>query len=343
MAIKTEDQLLDSGAVIGYHPNLTYDKENSTTTENTTVIEEYINNNEGYTNTMQSYLNSLPSSIIEDLSANIMTINDIIDRLKEHFKSGQYSDYTNIESYINAIESGNLAYANDFLQFHKENISNSQIPEIIYTLNMEKNRLTMFTDTLKTLYYGTPNIKDEECKQRDDDLISIITQRDAVRKGVNYLPLSCDATLNKTIGIYSSKIDSAIIQLEDCAYIEESDSLPVTLSSTLDYMFKEADNELNDKQKIYETQQSMDTAKKALYNYYLRRSELNQYYDAVANTQVEESFLLSKVPFYEQKLKDAIEDVNKTMIGNVYYINTLENLMAEKQHLRSLYATISYI
>ena len=342
MAIKPEDQLLDSGAVIGYQPNLTYDKENSDMTEEVSVIEDYINNNESYTSTMQSYLNSLPSSIIENLSTNILTINDIIDRLKNHFKNEQYSDYTNIENYINAIESGNLVYTNKFLQFHKDNISNSQIPEIIYTLKTEENRLTILTDTLKILYYGTSNINDEECKQRDEDLTSVLTQRDAARKGVNYLPLSCDAILNKTIGIYSSKIDSAIIQLEDCAYIEESNSLPATLSSTLEYMFKETNDELNDRLKTYDVQQNIETAKKALYNYYTRRSELNQYYDAVANTQGEDSFLLSKVPSYEQKLKNAIEDVNRTMVGNVYYINTLENLMTEKQHLRSLYATISY-
>ena len=243
MAIKPEDQLLDSGAVIGYQPNLTYDKENSDMTEEVSVIEDYINNNESYTSTMQSYLNSLPSSIIENLSTNILTINDIIDRLKNHFKNEQYSDYTNIENYINAIESGNLVYTNKFLQFHKDNISNSQIPEIIYTLKTEENRLTILTDTLKILYYGTSNINDEECKQRDEDLTSVLTQRDAARKGVNYLPLSCDAILNKTIGIYSSKIDSAIIQLEDCAYIEESNSLPATLSSTLEYMFKETNDE----------------------------------------------------------------------------------------------------
>ena len=342
MAIKPEDQLLDSGAVIGYRPNITYDKENTSTSEESSIIDDYINDNESYTDTINSYLNSLPSSIIEDLSTNIITINDIIDRLKDHFKSNQYSDYANIENYINAIESGNLIYANEFLQFHKENISNSQIPEIIYTLELEKNRLTVFTDTLKTLYYGTANIKDEECKQRDEDVISILKQRDVARKGINYLPLSCDSILNKTIRIYSSKVDSSIIQLEDCAYIEESNAVPATLSSTLEYMFNETDDELNDRTKTYDVQQSIDTAKKALYNYYTQRNELNQYYNAVANTQEEDSFLLSKVPFYERKLKNAIEDVNRTMVGNVYYMNTLETLMAEKQHLRSLYATISY-
>ena len=86
----------------------------------------------------------------------------------------------------------------------------------------------------------------------------------------------------------------------------------------------------------------VDTTRKALYNYYIKRSDLSQFYNIVSETSSDGSYLLSKISSFEKKLDEAIEDINKTMLGNVYYIESIDKLMTEKQQLRSLYATISY-
>lgn len=341
--MEIKDQLTDSGAVIGYRPDLKYEKINEPEKSDISVINNYINNNDSYTNTIQSYLDNQPNLIISNINDNIISINDIIDRLAEAFNKKEYNEYSNIESFIDAIENGNTVYANDFLEYHKTDISKSQIPEIINILEIEKERLNMFNETLKTLYYGTSNITDEECKQKDNEISSVLIQKDKQGKGINYLTLSYDSILNKSINTYSSKIDGACIQLEEVAYTEDDNDITNSiLLPMIERLFKETDDEINARSASYDIQQSVDTTRKALYNYYIKRNDLNQFYNTVTELSSEGSYLISKISSFEDKLDNAIEEINRTTLGNVYYMKSLSDLMTEKQQLRSLYATISY-
>lgn len=344
--MEIKDQLIDSGAIIGYRPDLKYEKTNTNTEDNNSennIINEYVNNNSSYTNTVQSYLNNKPSDVISNLSDNIVSINEIIDRLTECFNKNEYDKYSNIETFIEAIENGNTVYANEFLDYHKTDISKNQIPELIQLLELEKERINVFNETLKTLYYGSPNITDEKCKEKDDEIASVLTQKDKNNKGINYLTLSYDSILNKSINTYSSKIDGACIELEEVAYTEDNSHMTNSiLIPMVEHMFNEVDDEINARTASYDMQQSIDTTRKALYNYYIKRNDLNQFYNIVAESSPDGSYLLSKISSFEDKLDNAIEDVTRTTLGNVYYIDSMNKLMAEKQQLRSLYATISY-
>lgn len=341
--MEIKDQLTDSGAVIGYRPDLKYEKINEPEKSDISVINNYINNNDSYTNTIQSYLDNQPNLIISNINDNIISINDIIDRLAETFNKKEYNEYSNIESFIDAIENGNTVYANDFLEYHKTDISKSQIPEIIQVLETEKERLNIFNETLKTLYYGTSNITDEECKQKDDEISSVLTQKDKQGKGINYLTLSYDSVLNKSINTYSSKIDESCILLEEVAYVEDNNNMTNSiLLPMIERLFKETDDEINARSSSYDIQQSVDTTRKALYNYYIKRNDLNQFYNIVTESSNEGSYLLSKISLFENELDNAIEEINRTTLGNAHYMKSLSNLMTEKQQLRSLYATISY-
>lgn len=341
--MEIKDQLTDSGAVIGYRPDLKYEKTNEPEKSDISVINKYINDNSSYTNTIQSYLDNQPNLIISNINDNIISINDIIDRLAETFNKKEYNEYSNIESFIDAIENGNTVYANDFLEYHKTDISKSQIPEIIHILEIEKERLNIFNETLKTLYYGTSNITDKECKQKDNEISSVLIQKDKQGKGINYLTLSYDSVLNKSINTYSSKIDEACILLEEVAYTEDNNDITNSiLLPMIERLFKETDNEINARSTSYDIQQSVDTTRKALYNYYIKRNDLNQFYNTVTESSNEGSYLLSKISLFENELDNAIEEINRTTLGNAHYMKSLSNLMTEKQQLRSLYATISY-
>ena len=341
--MEIKDQLIDSGAVIGYRPDLKYEKSNSVNESNIDITNEYVNNNNSYTNTIQSYLDNQPSLVISNISDNIVSINEIIDRLSEAFNENEYDKYSNIETFIEAIENGNTVYANEFLEYHKTDISKNQIPEIIQILEVEKERLNVFNETLKTLYYGTSNITDEECKTKDDDIMSVLTQKDKNGKGINYLTLSYDSILNKSINTYSQKTDLSYIQLEEAAYAaDDSNMTNSILLPMIERLFNEVDDEINARTASYDIQQSVDTTRKALYNYYIKRSELNQFYNIVAESSPDGSYLLSKISSFENNLDNAIEDITRTTLGNVYYVESLSNLMTEKKQLRSLYATISY-
>lgn len=341
--MEIKDQLTDSGAVIGYRPDLKYEKTNTPQEQNTNIINEYINNNDSYTNTLQSYLDNQPSDVISNINDNIVSINDIIDRLTEAFNKREYDKYSNIESFIDAIENSNTVYENEFLQYHKTDISKSQIPEIIHLLESEKKRLSMFNESLKILYYGNVDITDEECKKKDSEIASVLIEKDKRGKGINYLTLSYDSILNKAINTYSSKVDSSCIKLEEVAYTEDDSTMNNSiLLPMVKHLFDEVDDEINARTLTYDIQQSIDTTRKALYNYYIRRSDLNQFYNIVVESSSDGSYLLSKISSFEKKLDEAIENVNKTTLGNVYHMDSINNLMTEKQQLRSLYATISY-
>ena len=341
--MEIKEQLVDSGAVIGYRPDLKYEKDNKPITQAKPVnINQYIGKS-NHSTTLKSYLNNMPNAVISNLEENIEIIDEMIDRLCKEFDSGEYDSYSNINSFVNALRAGNAEYAKEFLEAHKLDISKNQIPEIIEILENEKNRVNVIIDTLKTLYYGNTNITNEECKQIDTEMALVLTEKEKQGKGINYLTLSYDSLLNKSINTYSTKIDEACIELENVAYIKDENGVnnPI-LIPMIQRLFLEVDNEINARSNTYDMQQSIDTMRKALYNYYIKRSNLNEFYNAVSETSTEGTYLISKISFFEKEANNSIENVNRTMLGNSYFMSSTKNLMTEKQQLRKVYATISY-
>lgn len=341
--MEIKEQLTDSGAVIGYRPNLKYEKTNKPVTQTEPVnINQYVNKS-SYSTTLKSFLNNLPNAVISNLSENIDIIDEMIDRLCKEFDNENHSSYSNINSFVNALRAKNNEYAKEFLNAHKTDITKSQIPEIIEVLENEKDRINVIIDTLKTLYYGTSNITTEECKRKDTEIASVLIEKDKQGKGLNYLTLSYDSILNKSINTYSTKIDEACIKLEQVAYLKDENNVSnPMLTSMIQRLFLETDDEINARSNSYDIQQSIDTTRKALYNYYIKRSDLNEFYNTVSESSTEGTYLMSKISFFEKEVNDSIENVNRTMMGNSYFMNSLEKLMTEKQQLRKVYATISY-
>lgn len=342
MSIKPKDQLTDSGAIIGYRPDLQYSKNiNSFTNQKTKDI--ITEDSKEYSKTIESYLANQPSTVIIDLIDTVNSIDDSIKRLTEEFDKKDNDKYSNLTAFVNAIENNNLTYVNEFLSYHKDNIERNQIPEITYTLEQEKQRLNIMIDTLKTLYYGTASISEEECKSKDESLALIISDMDIQKNGLNYLTLSYDSKLNKSISIYSSKVNASTLQLEEVGYItDDTDVTNKLLLNNINRLFFDVNDEINDRTATYNIQQSVDTMRKTLYNYYNKRNNLKNYYDIVISSAAEGSYLITKITDYDNETNEAINEVNKSNLGNVYYLDSLQDLMIEKQHLRSLYATISY-
>jgi len=341
--MEIKEQLIDSGAVIGYRPNLKYEKFNKPVEQTEPInINQYINK-ASYSTTLKSFLNNLPNAVLENLNENIDIINEMIDRLCKEFDNETHDTYSNINSFVNALRAKNNEYAKEFLNAHKANIGKSQIPEIIELLENEKERINIISDTLKILYYGTSNITNEECKQKDAEMTAVLVEKEKQGKGINYLALSVDSVLNKSINTYSVKIDEACTKLEQVAYLRDENGVnnPI-LTPMIQRLFLEVDDEINARSNSYDMQQSIDTTRKALYNYYIKRKDLNEFYNTVSETSREGSYLLSKISFFEKETDNSIENINKTLMGNSFFVNSMEKLMAEKQQLRKVYATISY-
>lgn len=344
MINKIKEQLTDSGAVIGYRPDLRYGKEISNT--------DAVNKGEpsavsgspvAYSATVNSVLNNLPSKTISVLNDVLEGINEAIDRLSEEFDKTKYKDYGNIESFINAI-SNNEEYADSFLNYHKNDISKSSIPETLYILIKSKERVELLEETFKKLYYGDPNISQQEAEKKDNELKELITEKDTAGVGINYLSLSYDAIVNKAFSIFGYTLDTAVLQIEQSALVSEATTAKENknLATITKRMFDEANNSFDDRTNTYNIQQSIDTMQKTLYNYYGKRSELNQYYEIVSAHSSDGSYLLSQLKKFEDAADTSIENMNKSLLGNIYYLNSMEEILTEKQYLRSLYATLSY-
>lgn len=341
MAIKPTDQLADSGAVIGYRPELQHPKDINSYVDSKLSQDRTSQDTEKYSKTIESYLENQPNLVIIDLDDTMHLIDESIERLTEEFNNKNYKEFSNLTSLVSGIENNNISYINDFLSYHKD-ISKSQIPEIIFILEEQKQRLDIMIRTLKQLYYGNSNITLEECTEKDTTLANVIKNMDSDNKGLNYLTLSYDSKINKSILIYSSKVNSATIQLEEVAYT--TDNTNVTnkiLLPTIQHLFQELETETQDRISSYQ-QQNKEVIEKTLYNYYNKRKALKEYYDVIISCAEEGSYLLTKFYDYDKEVEEAIQEVNKVNLGNVYYLNKLESLLHDKQQLRSIYATISY-
>ena len=226
--IKPEDQLNDSGAVIGYKPNLEYKKnidgesklyKNSNSKKNKQeenyydengnlvvpdehnprkyVLSENINNEftqlAPFSKTLKSFIKNSPGKTIDNLISTSKFISDIITRLSDEFNNNQdndtkYDKLCNIEGLINGINSGDKDYVDNFVNKYKNDIKLSQIPEMIYHLQNLVNDIDKTMSYLKKLYYGDVNIEPNKYKMADDDLIDRLKAQEKTAKSNNNFP-----------------------------------------------------------------------------------------------------------------------------------------------------------
>ena len=340
-------QLIDDGAVIGYKPNLEYNKsvDGSNDTETIPITrDEYVSNiYSGYTLTVQSFLENTPYTAITAIGDAISNIDGTLKRLVDEFKESGQAEYSNIDMFIESLTSGNSNYADTFLEYHMDNIVGSSIPELCYFLINQKIRLQSLQNTVKTLYYGQESITDETMQELDESYKRLITNYEVVDPAkINYLALVNDSSMNRAVITYASQVSASVCDIEDVIYKEdETLSTNLALLDTTKFIFDQTNQEVKDRNTSYNMQQSIATMKKTLYNYYDKRKDMLNFY-SLAIESGSNSFLITKVQSFEDGLTNAITNVNRILIGNVYYLQSITNLETEKQYLRSIYKTINY-
>lgn len=342
-------QLTDQGAVIGYKPDIQYSKEikESSRMSGSVSNEGYINNlTNRYSKTVQSLLENAPFEAVSSISDSINNIKDVINRLKEAFKEQEsnWSQYGNIEMFIEAIDIKDSSYVEKFLDFHMNNVEGSSIPEICYFLKTEETRLNILQNTLKTLYYGSETVSDQYMITQDDSYKKMITkyESDDEKFKINYLALVNDSKINRSVITYSSQVRASVCDLEDVIYKEDAATLlEDSASEILNEMFSKINTSIKDRNYAYNDQHSLDTMEKTLYNYYDKRKRMLDYYSLAINAG-SDSFLITKIQAFEDDLDNAVTNLNRVLIGNVYYLQSIASLEVEKQYLRSISETISY-
>lgn len=319
------------------------------------VLAENINNQytqlKPYSNTLKGFIKNPPGQTIDNLISTSDFISDIIDNISEVFNNNQdgdtrYDKFSNIDGLINGINSGDTDYVKDFVDKYKYDITSSQIPEMVYHLQTIKNNIDKTIDYIKNLYYGDANIEPNAYRKSDQDLIEMMKAQEKRAKdkssdvdftNINYMTVAADSLLNTGISIYCSKLKDKVALFGQTAFLKDDTGIKNNIMIPMvQKMFDDINEELEAREITYNAQYDVDTKEKALYNYYKARSDLKDVYDAISESTSETNFLLKHVQDYEDKLTDAIDNVNRSLLYDVHNTEELNNLYKEKQYLRSL-------
>lgn len=345
--MKYTDQLKDEGSVIGYKPNLELSKveqpvDIQQNEETITLLTQFATDYSQYSKTIQGYLNNTPGIVLDNIHQLQSTINGIKQRLIAEYGKKQHTQYNDLDNFIYSVKN-KTEYATEVLE-NTDVLDGDIIPQILKVVSDEEDFVLDLEETVKKLYYGDSDISESEQDILNKELVSTITSNDLAEVGNNYLALSKDGQLNKTICICTDFLDGALLKLEDCAYITTQETIfNPELKDSIALLYNEIKTEEEQMTKAYEEQhKALDTCKKSLYNYYDKRNKMNQYYSLLLGGSSNSEFLLSKIHGFIHNTDKAIEEVSKTLLSNVNYIKTMDEYLSEKQRLNLLSATINH-
>ena len=340
------NQLEDDGAVIGYKPTLEYNKKSNN--NNTSEKEEQSSSSDTdysgnitYSQTLTNFKNNLPSTALSNLDFAIESMKSLIDTLSHSFKKGNWGEYSNISSLINAVDNNNKEYIDAFINAHKYNIGGSIIPELIGNIYDSKERLEALQAILKELYYGDENLPTEKAIEYDNVHVHRLEkyeQSDSSK--INYLAIMYDARLNRSVSIHAFDTNDKAISLSDIIYSNDNSKGNASQYSLVKKLYDEVNDEIDYRSASYDNQQSIEIMKKTLYNYYSKRQEIMDLYD-LFNDNPESVFIGNKIGEYKTAMNDAVKSINSTFIGHQFHLGEISNLEEEKYHLMNIYASFS--
>jgi hypothetical protein len=338
------NQLKDDGAVIGYKPKLKYIKSrnlNTATVRNQSSVADNVKEN--YSNTVNNFENSLPSSALNNIDYVTQNMKLLIDNLATSFDNGNWNQYGEISSLLSALESDNKEYIDKFISYHKENIDGSIIPELIGEIYDTKKRLETLSVLLKELYYGDKSLSTEQTKEIDNAYLKKIKAYESNNEAekINYLAIYYDSMLNRSVNIYAFSANRQAIDLSDIPTLAENPNTNFSKEELIKKLHNDINKEIDIRKEAYNNQQSIEIMEKTIYNYYNKRSEYLDLYDLFENSN-ESIFIGRKVQDFKSEVNNSIININRVFTGNKYYLSELVKLEQEKLILKNIYSNISY-
>ena len=338
------NQLSDDGAVIGYQPNLHYDKGKKTNyvqAQNGSGDPSVSQIVENHTACFGSFVNNTPSKTLGVLDFVTNSMQKTIDKLSKSFHQGKWNQYNDISTLLTAMENGDKELIREFVDFHKYNIQGDIVPELMETVYKTKERLETIKTTLKELYYGNANIAKEEYEEIDMAYVEKIRQYENAGEfcKINYAAISYDSTLNCSISNYAYSANKKCIAIAGIVKKTDNKTSNESMLPTVEKLYKEVNHDIKSREDSYELQQNVEIVQKTLYNYYNKRQELINLYDLLGDS--ESTYLSRKTSSYQSCVDEAISNVNRTFIGNQSYLSELEKIESEKHFLLNIYSDLS--
>ena len=141
--------------------------------------------------------------------------------------------------------------------------------------------------------------------------------------------------------MYSFSANEQVIDIADTLIASDNSSTDSSKASLIQKMFDEVNEEIDYRKYSYNEQQSIEIMEKTLYNYYSKRQELIELYD-LFNQNNESIFIGRKIQSYREQIDDAIININKSFVGNQYFLSEIVKLEREKHFLKNIYASFNY-
>ena len=331
-------QLEDVGAVIGYQPNLNYEKEKQHK-EVSITFESDIN----YSSIVNQIEQLSPVTLIKNLDHSIDTIKKLVTRLTDAFNNNEWSKYNQISSLINAIEGGNQDYVEEFVNQHSSQITGSIIPEIIKDIIDVSKLLNEAKKEISNLYFGEEFIVIKEAEDKIKDYLTNIKENESAGKDEknNYPIMAYDSILNSSLNVINSNILKECILLTDSVFNVDNSSASINQKEFIIKMYNEINEAINTRKQLHQAQQNVEIMKKTLYNYYEKRQNLIMLYDLLSKSP-ESIYVGQKIQFAQNELVRAIKNVNKIFVGSQVYLQEIQKLEKEKLILSNIYATFNH-
>lgn len=338
------NQLEDDGAVIGYKPNLEYSKSNdkkvkSVKEEQKSSSKTDYSGKNTYSSTLTNFKNNSPSVTLSNLDFAIESMKSLIDTLSSSFVKGNWGEYGDISSLINAVNNNNKEYIDNFINAHKYNINSNIVPELIGKIYDSKERLKELQSILKKIYYGDENLPTEKAKEWDEAYIHQLRVHEQTDfSKINYLALMYDARLNRSISIHAFDVNEKAISLSEIINIKDDSSGNTSQYSLIKKLYDEINDEIDYRSSSYDNEQNIEIMEKTLYNYYNKRQELIELYNLFSENP-NSVFIGNKANEYKLYVDETIKNINSVFVGYQFYLKEINNLEQEKQHLINIYAS----
>lgn len=337
------NQISDEGAVIGYQPNLQYDKNRTAESDVKEESSDFSNSQqtEYHSQCLLSFIKNMPNKTLSNIDFTITNVKKLIDKLSKAFRNGNWNEYADISTLLNAIDTNNIEYITKFVDYHRNNITGDITPELIEAIYNTKRKLELTSSILKQLYYGDINISQEDCAEIDSSYIhKIMTYENSGELSkINYAAIASDSSLNRSISQYAFNANKGCIVLADVINKQDAKVTNPSKISLVQNLFREVNDEIRYRNDSYSLQQSVEILEKTLYNYYNKRQDLLNLYHLLGTTG--STYLTRKIKVYQSNLDDALKNVNRAFIGNEIYLSELEKLESEKYYLLNIYADMS--
>lgn len=333
-----KEQLIDSGAVIGYRPDIRIYKKDQidgdVPQEDGIIILPSSPSYSSYSKTVQRYIKSSPATILASITETLDLCNEVIDSLANEFNSKGFPKYSNIDRFIKSLKN-DTAYTNKFLNA-MDTVDGSIIPSVIKTLTEQKELLNKVRSAFSILNYGK-DINDNAAKEKDEFVIKRITMNDLAGSGNNIALLYMDTKFNRCIQIYTENMEEVFLTYSDIPLRKFQDMPVGNNNSFCKYLDSVYENLTTKQDKLYsvynDNHLSKNTAIKSMYNYHSVRNIMDDFYSSITELEYPGEYLINIGNQYYGNVEDALKDVVKTFLANGTYINRIENILLEKQNL----------